>query len=479
MFLMTYVFQKHFVCNNVFCCHKLFSMKTFFAFLSLAFCGSAVAQTDSAVIKNIFNTELTQGQCYQVLDYLANEIGGRVSGSPQAAAAVEYMHQVMDSYGFDTVFLQPVMVPHWVRGEKEQAWFVCKGIKYPVTICALGNSIGTAAEGITAKVVEVDSWAQLDELGKKGSLKGNIVFYNRPMDQTMISTFNAYGNCVDQRWGGASKAAAYGAVGTVVRSMTLIIDDNPHTGVMGYTDSIAKVPACAISTVGAELLSNMLKQDANTTFYFHQSCQMLPDVLSYNVVGQITGSEFPNDIIVVGGHLDSWETGDGAQDDGAGCVQSLEVLRLFKNLGIKPKHTIRAVMFMNEENGGKGGAKYAELAKLNKENTIAAIESDAGGFSPRGFGFTGKDDQLKKFQTWQPLLLPYGIYDFSKGGGGSDIEHLEDQGTALIGLHPDSQRYFDLHHAATDVFSNVNKRELELGAAGMASLIYLIDEYGL
>ena len=446
------------------------------AVLSIFF--SNAQQSDSLMIKQIFNTELTGGQCYQVLDYLANVIGGRVSGSPQAAAAVEYMHQVMDTYGFDTVFLQPVMVPHWVRGEKENAYFISNGVKYDVNICALGNSIGTVAEGITAQVIEIDSWDQLDELGKKGTLKGKIVFYNRPMDPTNITTFTSYGTCVDQRWGGASKAAKYGAIGTVVRSMTLIIDDNPHTGVMGYADSIAKIPACAISTVGAELLSKMIKQDANTKFYFHQSCEMLPDVLSYNVVGQITGSEFPNQFIVVGGHLDSWETGDGAQDDGAGCVQSLEVLRLFKVLGIKPKHSIRAVMFMNEENGGKGGAMYADLAKLNNEVTIAAIESDAGGFSPRGFGLTGTDEQLKKFQSWQPLLLPYGIYDFKKGGGGSDIGHLQDQGTVLIGLEPDSQRYFDLHHAATDVFTNVNKRELELGAAGMASLIYLIDQYG-
>jgi len=433
---------------------------------------------DSITCRKIANEILNNGKCYSWLDYLSNKVGGRLAGSPQAAAAVEYTYQIMKTVA-DTTYLQPCMVPHWVRGDKEVAKIISsKTGEQKVPIFALGGSIATPDAGISAEVVEVHNFDELKKLGKAG-VQGKIVFYNRPFDETEINTFGAYGKAVDQRWAGPSEAAKYGAVGTVVRSMTNAIDDNPHTGGMGYKDSIPKVPCCAISTKGANLLSTWLKNDPKLKFYFKMNCQTLPDEKSYNVVGEIKGTEHPEEIIVIGGHLDSWDVGHGAQDDGAGCVQSIEILRAFKALGIKPKRTIRAVMFMNEENGGRGGSKYAELAKLNKEKHIAAMESDAGGFTPRGLSIDATSDKKEKILKWKNIFMPYGVYDFSANGGGADIDALKDQGSVLIGLYPDSQRYFDYHHTATDTFDKVNKRELELGAAAMTMMVYLISEYGL
>jgi hypothetical protein len=299
------------------------------------------------------------------------------------------------------------------------------------------------------------------------------------MDPTKINTFEAYSGAVDQRANGATEAAKLGAVGAIVRSMTNVHDDNPHTGGMRYGTGVALIPTAAISTNGADLLSKSLKDNPNLTFYFRQYCESLPDAKSYNVVGELKGSEKPDEIIVVGGHLDSWDLAEGAHDDGAGCVQSIEVLRIMKALGIKPKRTIRAVMFMNEENGLRGGVQYADLAKKNNENHIAAVESDNGGFTPRGFGIVGTPEQRAKVIPWKPLLAPYGLTEIGPGSGGADIGPLATLGTVLFGFKPDSQRYFDYHHTPVDNFESVSQRELELGGASMAALVYLLDQYGL
>ncbi|MDX2301619.1 MAG: M20/M25/M40 family metallo-hydrolase [Microscillaceae bacterium] len=431
------------------------------------------------MIRKIYSEALKNPVGYQWLEYLSNRIGGRLSGSPEAAAAVEFTRQIMDTLALSRVFLQDVMVPHWLRGEKEIGRITNSQLlgSQEVPVCALGNSVGTGPAGVSASVIEVKSFEELEKLGKK-NIEGKIVFYNRPMDPTLVSTFAAYGGAVNQRFLGPSEAAKYGAIGVVVRSLTVNLDDQPHTGSLGYQLNIPQIPAVAISTRGAELLSGLLKNDPNLKFYFRTTCQMLLDVLSYNVVGEIKGTQYPDEIIVVGGHLDSWDNGDGAHDDGAGCVQSIDVLRLFKTLGIQPKRTIRAVMFMNEENGLRGGRKYAELAEDNKEKHIFAIESDAGGFTPQSLGI---DDDYGKFvevQKWQKLFEPYGIA-LVKGGGGADIGPLKSQNVTLAALIPDSQRYFDYHHTAVDTFDQVNPRELQLGAAAMAALVYLIAEYGL
>lgn len=436
---------------------------------------------DSLVIRKIYDEALVNGQCYSNLHYLCKNIGQRLSGSVNAQKAVEWGKKLMESYGFDRVFLQEVMVPHWVRGEKEVGVILNDDKKVRVPICALGMSVATPKEGITADIIEVHSLNELDTLGEAG-IKGKIVFFNRPFDPRFIETGRAYGTAGDQRFAGPAAAAKYGAVGAIVRSLTEIIDDYPHTGTTNSKDKL--IPAAAISTKAAEQLSALLKthKEKAVKFYFKQSCKLLPEVLSYNVIAELTGTENPNKFITVGGHLDSWDLAEGANDDGTGVMQSLEVLRILKTTGYKPKNSIRAVFFMNEENGGKGGEKYAELAVKNKETHLAAIETDEGGFTPRGFGFTGlPTGSLQKINlAWKPLLEPYEADRLIAGGGGSDIAPLRtaSTGVVLIGYLPDSQRYFDLHHTAKDVFENVNKRELELGSAAMAALVYLIDQHG-
>ncbi|MFI5221456.1 MAG: M20/M25/M40 family metallo-hydrolase [Bacteroidia bacterium] len=452
-------------------------MKKLFYFTFLFAFSVHAQENDSIMIRKFFNEELAKGKAYGLLDHLSNKIGGRLSGSPQAAKAVDWGKRTMEFLGFDKVWVQEVMVPHWVRGEKEQAKIISGNEKTDVRICALGNSIGTGSKGITANVIEVKSFKELENLGRK-NIEGKIVFFNRALDPTFISTGSAYGNAVDQRGGGAVEAAKYGAIGVVVRSMTLSLDDHPHTGAMWYKDSITKIPACAISTNDANRLSDAIKFNKETKFYFKQTCEMLADEQSFNVIGELHGSQFPDEIIVVGGHLDSWDTGDGASDDGTGIVQSIEALRLFKVLGIRPRRTIRAVLYMNEENGARGGEKYAELAKKNNEKHIAAIESDGGGFTPRSFG-VDDENAVQKMQPWVELLKQYGIMEIKKGWGGVDIGPLKKQGTVMIGYTCDGQRYFDYHHSEIDTFDKVNKRELELGTGCIAALLWLISEYGL
>jgi hypothetical protein len=439
------------------------------------------SQTDEKVISDIYSNSLTDGQSYNWLDHLSNNIGSRLSGSLGAEKAVIWTKEELETLGLDKVWLQPVMVPKWVRGIPEFAYIeTSPGNTIKVNICALGGSISTPSTGIKAKIIEVSGVEELAVLGK-AKIQGKIVFFNRPMNSSLINTFESYGGCVDQRYSGAMEASKYGALAVIVRSMNLRIDDLPHTGSMTYGDIIPedRIPSAAISTKHADLLSSMFKLDNDIQFFLKQNCKQLEDVLSYNVIGEITGSEFPNEYIVVGGHLDSWDLGDGAHDDGAGCVQSMEVLRLLKISGIKPKRSIRVVLFMNEENGLRGGNKYAEVASLKNENHIFALESDAGGFTPRGFYFDCDQSNFDQILSWKNLFKPYLIHFFELGGSGADIGPLKTTTNVLSGLKPDSQRYFDYHHAANDTFDAVNKRELELGAATMASLVYLIDKYGI
>lgn len=456
-------------------------MKHVLLILCLLFTFQLSAQTDAEMLKTIYFQSLTEGKSYAWLDHLSNKIGARLSGSLGAERAVQYTKEELEQLGFDNVWLQPVMVPKWVRGAPEYAYIeTSPGTTTAMNICALGGSVATPNAGIKANVVEVKSFEDLEALGKE-KIQGKIVFFNRPMQADAIRTFEAYSGAVDQRGAGAREAVKYGAVGVIVRSMNLRLDDFPHTGGMGYGDlpTSQHIPAAAISTNDAEVLSGMLSLNKDINFFFRQNCQQLKDVQSYNVIGEIKGSEFPNEYIVVGGHLDSWDLGDGSHDDGAGCVQSMDALKILKDLGYKPKRTIRVVLFMNEENGLRGGMEYAKVAKDKKENHIFALESDSGGFTPRGFSFdTNNETFVKKVQQWAPLFEPYLIHQFVKGYGGADIGPLKNDTVVLAGFVPDSQRYFDYHHAKNDTFDAINKRELELGTATMASMIYLVDKYG-
>ena len=325
----------------------IFSLIPFFIF----------SQTDEEVISEIYTNSLVNGQSYTWLDHLSNNIGSRLSGSLGAEKAVDWTKEELELMNLDKVWLQPVMVPKWVRGIPEFAYIeTSPGKTIKVNVCALGGSISTPSTGIKAKIIEVSGVEELALLGKS-KIKGKIVFFNRPMQADLILTFEAYGGCVDQRYNGAEEAGKLGAVATIVRSMNLRLDDLPHTGAMSYgnTPVSKRIPSSAISTNDAEKLSGMLNIDPKIKLFLKQNCRQLKDVLSYNVIGEIKGSEFPNEIITVGGHLDSWDLGDGSHDDGAGCVQSMDVLRLLQNSGIKPKRTIRVVLLMNEENGLRGG----------------------------------------------------------------------------------------------------------------------------
>ena len=448
--------------------------------LTFNFINSQITEENSVFIDKIYDEALSNGKSYEWLDYLSNQIGGRLSGSINYERSVKWGKEQLDLLEIDSVWLQPVMVPKWVRGAPEYAHIETRpGNNISVPIVALGGSISTPSIGISANVVEVKSFKELRDIGRD-SVSGKIVFFNRPMDVTLINTFQAYGGSVNQRTQGAVQAAKLGAVGVIVRSMTTTLDNYPHTGSMYYEGlSLSqRIPAAAISTNGAELLSSMLSLNPKIRFFFRQNSRNFPDVLTHTVIGEIKGSEKPDEIIVVGGHLDSWDLGDGSHDDGAGIVQSMEVLRIFKSLKYIPKRTIRVVLFANEENGLRGGNKYAEVAKLKNEKHFFAIESDAGGFTPRGISFDTSEKEFESLKKFEEYFNYYGV-SFLQGGSGADIGPLKDGNTILAGLRPDPQRYFDYHHAASDTFDKINKRELELGAAAMASIIYLMDNYKL
>lgn len=455
-------------------------IRTVILFLfGLVYLFSVNAQENEKMIKSFFDEALTSQTAFENLRCLCKNYKGRVTGSPEANAAVDYTFQLMKNMNLDRVEKQAVLVPCWERGEKETA--SVKSGKFgfqQVPVSALGMSVGTGENGISARVIEVQDFEQLEILGKE-NIEGKIIFYNRPMDPTMINTFGAYGSAANQRTQGAAKAAAFGAVGVVIRSLTTSQDDFPHTGVMRYDESTTKIPAVAISTNGANLLSGWLKEDSLVVFNFRTTCSLKPEVTSYNVIGEIKGTEFPDQIITIGGHLDAWETGEGAHDDGAGCMQSIEVLRLFQALGIQPKRTIRAVMFMDEEIAQRGGKEYARQAVLKNENHYFALEADRGALMPRGFGVSAPDERLNKILELKNYFEPYGITDFKKGGGGVDIGPLGETGTALSSFVPDMQRYFDFHHSGNDTFEQVNFREFQMGSAAIASFIYFIDKYDL
>jgi len=395
----------------------------------------------------------------------------------------------MQESGADKAWMQECMVPHWVRGGKDEMWSMQLAsankpgvadahlVNRYYDVVALGNSMGSGMQGVTGDVLLVRSFDELEK--RKDEVKGKIVFYNYKFNDTYVSTFNAYRDAGQYRGAGPSRAAKYGAKAVIVRSMSHAVDNNPHTGATRYDSAYEKIPAVAIGLRDADWLSEQIqKTGVNVTL--RTNGKFLPDTIGHNVIGELKGSEFPDQIITVGGHLDSWDNCEGAHDDGAGCVQTIEILRAFKALGYTPKRTIRFVLFANEENGLRGGTKYAEVAAAKGEKHILAIESDAGGFTPRALGFTGSDEQYEKFLSWKPLIAPYGCSELVKGGGGADIGPLNrNLKTPMASLNPDTQRYFDIHHARSDVFEAVNKRELELGAVNMAALIYLVDQYGL
>ena len=429
-------------------------------------------------VKDIHNYALSQSSAYDYLTTLCTTAGPRLSGSQASYDGLRYCESVLNALDVDTLFRVECNVPRWHRGELDMTLRV-NGKQIPVRATALGNSLGTQGQLITGDLIEVN---HLDSLPFR-DIEGKIVFFNRPMDQTQIRTNNAYGGAVDQRVFGASRSAKYGALASLVRSIGTDIDTVPHTGVSSYEeDTPRKIPSIAVSTFDANQISTALTRGDQVTASIASTSTMLSDTASYSIVAEIRGSEYPDEIILVGGHIDSWDLGQGAHDDGTGCMQSIQVIETLKALNYQPKRTIRCVLFINEENGLAGGKSYAEYSNDANEYHLAAIESDSGGFSPRGFTCTGHEDvfipMLKNLKGFETILEPYDLF-IKPGGAGADINPLKSQKGLLIGLIPDSQRYFDLHHTAQDVIDNVHPREFLLGGAAMTSLVYLIDQYGL
>lgn len=459
---------------------KCISLAIFFI-LSLIKVHSQNDKFINEIISNIYKTALKDSKSYDWLEYLSKNIGPRLSGSLNAERSVKWTKKTLESIGLDSIWLQPVMVPKWVRGNFEYAYIESSpGNTINVNVCALGGSIPTPSSGIKANVIEVKSFKELESLGKK-DIKNKIVFFNRPMQKELINTFDSYSNAVNQRYDGARIASKYGALAVIVRSLTLKLDDVPHTGVMSYGNIPIKsrIPAMAISTNGADLLSSLLNLNPNLKFFMKQNCRNFPDVLSYNVIGEIKGLKKPNEIILIGAHLDSWDLGDGSHDDGAGVVQSMDVLRILKKINYKFNRTLRVVLFMNEENGQRGAIEYFNISKKKKTNHLVAIESDAGGFTPRGFSINSNDLKFNKILSWKKYFEKYQVHYFVRGLSGVDIEYLKNDNNVLLGLRPDSQRYFDYHHSSSDIFETVNQRELELGTAAIASLVFLSDYFQL
>ena len=432
--------------------------------------GQAQMDSTSETIRSIYNLALSEQQGYKWLEELCS-MGPRLSGSDQATASLLHFKEIIDSLGFESS-LQAVTVPKWVRGPQEKAWIIRDGKKSEeLAITALGGSVATPEKGMEASLVEISSFDELDKL----DLKGKIAFYNIPMEPTYISTGFAYGNAVKQRWAGAIEASKRGAVGVVIRSLSSSVNKYPHTGSMSYEAGTEKIPAAALSTYHAELLSRALKQNPTLKLKMNMACVWYDSVESYNLIADLIGSERPEELILVSGHFDSWDLGTGAHDDGAGAMHALESLYLYKKLGLQHKRTLRLVFYMNEEFGLSGAKAYAKMSKKNSLKHVIAIESDGGGFTPKGLSIQSTKEMVERVKSYRDYFEPYGIYQFASGGSGADISQLGSDDKLLIGLRPDNHRYFEVHHSALDNIDAVNARELTMGSATLTALMYLLD----
>ena len=452
------------------------SLLTIFMCLSLS---GQVSEPDPVFIQNLYQKALGDQQGYFWLSDLCKEAGPRLAGSPGDAKAVKWAVETLDTLGYEKVLKQEVDVRHWVRGI-ETAEFLSKGKRKALNITALGGSISTpggdSGNGITAEVVEVKNRKDLYAKGSK--LKGKVVFFNEPMDPWLINTGSAYGKAGWQRWGGASEAAKYGAVAVLVRSLTHRLDNFPHTGAMTYEQGVKKIPAAAISTNGAEWLSKELLKSPHSKVKIILGSHDIGRKNSANVIAEWKGIEKPDEVILVGGHLDSWDLATGAQDDGAGVAHAMHAVWLLKSLGYQPRHTIRIVLFANEEFGLDGAKKYAKEGLEENRKHILCIESDGGSGAPRGFSLPAiiHDKSPELIKELDNLLARYGCKEWTQGGSGADVSQIIDDGVILCGYRADSQRYFDYHHTSQDDIKSVHPRELELGSASIASFLYFFDK---
>jgi len=431
------------------------------------------ADPRAANVRRIFDEALRRQHAHALLRELCSVAPKRLSGSAGAQRAVTWAEGAMRAAGLEYVRLEPVRAPRWERGDVEKLELL--GVDAgPLAIRALGGSVATPAGGLEAEVVRVTSFEEL--AARSAEARGRFVLFDRPMDRTLPDPFAAYGGAVDQRSRGAVEAARAGAVGALVRSMTMAVDDNPHTGALRYDDTIPRVPGVALSTIAADRLARRIATGEPTRVRLELDCRTLPDVDSFNVVGEVRGREAPDEIVLLGGHLDAWDVGEGAHDDGAGCVQTLAAARILLDLDLRPRRTLRVCFFMNEENGLRGGLAYRDTHRDELARHVLALESDRGGFVPRGFATDAGPELFARLATIARLLEPWGASTLRPGGGGADIGPLREHGVPLAEFLPDAARYFDFHHADTDVFAAVHPRELELGAAAIAAFAWCVAD---
>jgi len=454
-----------------------------FAFLGLAIAQGAATQDPATrslaeEFARIHGEALAHPQAYSKLQELCLAAPHRLSGSADAAQAVAWAKKEMETIGLENVHLEACTVPHWERGPSASLTVLAPEDKANtfLPILALGGSVGTPREGVQGELLIVKSFEELEQ--QKDSARGKIVLFDRPMDPRQLDPFEAYGGAVNQRGRGAIEAARHGAVAALVRSMTLRLDDVPHTGAMRYEEGVPRIPAAAVSTAGAERLGALVRSGRPVTLSLRLDCVDRGEAPSHNVVGEIRGSSRPDEIVLLGAHLDAWDVGQGAHDDGAGCVHVIEALRILKTLGLRPARTIRAVLFMNEENGLRGAVAYRDAHQVEIPRHVLAIESDRGGFAPRGFATDAKGSALAALREIADRLEPAGASLLRPGEGGADISVLRRDGVVLMELVTDPQRYFDLHHSSRDTLDTVHPRELELGAAALAAMAYAAAEAG-
>ncbi|HSN67724.1 MAG TPA: M20/M25/M40 family metallo-hydrolase [Thermoanaerobaculia bacterium] len=408
---------------------------------------------------------------WEIARHLTDRIGPRLSGSANAEKAVAWTAATMRAWGLE-VRLQPVTVPHWVRGREEAK--LTSPTEQALAVTALGGSIATPPEGITAPVIEVRSYEELRALGE--TVRGKIVFYNRRMDPELVAagrSFEAYRLAVEFRGTGAVEAAKLGAVAAVIRSVASHSLRTPHTGSTRYDDEVPKIPAAAVSTEDADLLERLLARDESVAMHLLLTPQQLPDVESANVIAEIRGSEKPEEIVVIGGHLDSWDLGTGAIDNASGIAMTMETMRVLHAMKLRPRRTIRAVLFMNEENGTRGGRKYA--AEHLPATHYAAIESDAGTGEPRGFTTTLEGEALQRLLPKLGVLEAIGANRLATAAGtGADTSHLTREGVVGFGVASDNRLYFAYHHSAADTLDKIDPQHLQQNAAAMAVLTWVL-----
>ena len=419
-----------------------------------------------ATAGRIIGASLVSSHAYTRLSYLTDHIGHRLSGSKSLERAIEWALAEMKRDGLDNVRGDKVIVPHWVRGEESLEMTVPRSLK--LTMLGLGNSVGTPAEGITADAVVVRNFAELDALGEK--LRGKIVVYNVP--------FTNYGATVQYRGSGPSRAARYGAVAALVRSVTPVSLQSPHTGGLNYDERQPKIPAAAISIEAAELLQRMHDRGERMTLRLKMEAKFLPDAESANVIAELRGSEKPDEVVLIGGHFDSWDVGQGAHDDGGGCIIAWEAVRLLKELGLKPRRTIRVVLYTNEENGLRGGNAYRDAYRTQLAKHIFAIESDSGTYRPEGLGLspTAPPQVRSNLREIAKLLAGIGADGVAATGGGADIGPIMREGVPGASLDVDGTHYFDIHHTASDTLDKIDPRDLQLCVATMAVFAYTIAD---